>query len=343
MELQIIATGSHLSYEQGETIKLIEEDGFKVDERVEMLLASNSVTSIPRAMGLCAMGISDALNRLRPDMIVVLGDRYELLPICSTALVMNIPICHISGGDVTEGAIDDQVRNAVTMMATIHFPSTEASARNIARMRGSQLNIHIAGEPSLDNFVHSTLMSREELSKNLHLDGRHKWGLVTLHPETKQDFSYNISLAENMIAALSTMTDYQFIITRANADRFGLEINEILGIAEKRHPEQFHMTDTLGQKRYMSYLNQVACVVGNSSSGIVEAPFLGKPVVNIGDRQKGRHLCANVTQVDNDYEQIHNALLHLPDHDIEPDYYYGDGHGAEKIAKTIEEYLCTRQ
>ena len=341
LQLQLIATGSHLSPEQGNTVHFIEEDGYSIDERVEMLLSSSTSVGIAKSMGVCAMGISDAFQRLRPDMIVVLGDRYELLPICSVALVMGITIAHISGGDITEGVIDDQVRNAVTMMATLHFPSNEKSASNICRMRGNNKFIFIAGEPSLDNFLRCRLMNREELAKSLNLEINKRWFLITLHPETKQGINYNLDMANNMVEALKTINNAQFVVTKANADLYGHEINEYLQSVAAKNKDDFHFIDSLGNTRYMSFMKQVECIIGNSSSGIVEAPFLGKPVVNIGDRQKGRYQCGNVMQVANDFFQIEAALM-IVNGDVAPDYYYGDGHGAETIVTKIEEYLCQK-
>lgn len=339
--LQIIVTGSHLSPEYGNTVRYIEEDGYYIDERVEMLLSSKTSVGIAKSMGVCALCIGDAFRRLQPDMIVVLGDRYELLPICSVALVMGIPIAHISGGDVTKGAIDDQVRNAVTMMATLHFPSTEDSAFNISRMRGCDRNIYIAGEPSLDNFLRCRLMTREELAEDLKIDINKRWFLITLHSETKKSENYNLSMAKNMVEAIKSINDAQFVITKANADLYGYEINNYLQAIATANKDSIRFIDSLGHSRYMSFMKQVECVIGNSSSGIVEAPFLGKWVINIGDRQKGRYQCNNVIQVANDLEQLVNALKCVYS-DVAPDYYYGDGHGAETIVKKIEYFLCQK-
>ena len=339
LKLQLIATGSHLSLDQGNTVHFIEEDGYNIDERVDMLLSSSSSSSISKSMGICAMGMSDSLRRLQPDIIVVTGDRYELLPICSSALVMGIPIAHISGGDVTQGAIDDQVRNAVTMMASLHFPSTKDSAENICRMRGSDKNIFIAGEPGLDNFIHAKLMTRQELAENLKLDVSKRWFLVTLHPETKQGYDYNLTMVKNMVEAIKNINDAQFVMTKANADLYGYEINNYLQTIAIANKDSIRFIDSLGHNRYMSFMKQVECIIGNSSSGIFEAPFLGKPVINIGDRQKGRHLCHNVIQVASDKTQIEQALYGLHG-DVKPDYYYGNGYGSEEIVDKIKKYLC---
>lgn len=214
----MLVTGSHLSSEYGFTYREIKDDGFQIDKKVEFLLSSSTATGIAKSMGLCSISISDALSDLSPDLMVVLGDRYELLPICSAALVMRIPIAHISGGDITEGAIDDQIRNAVTMMSHLHFPGTESSAERIIRMIGSTENVFCVGEPGLDNFLRLELMDRKVLAENLGLDINKKWYLVTLHPETKESLSYNLSLARNLMETLKDDSGMQAVITQSNAD-----------------------------------------------------------------------------------------------------------------------------
>ena len=175
LELQLVVTGAHLQAEHGYTYKCIEEDGYAIAAKVEMGLNSDTKEAIVESMGRCSVGFAKALSNLQPDLIVVLGDRYELLPICSAALVMKIPIAHISGGDVTIGAIDNEVRNAVSMMASLHFPGVEESANNIIRMRNSFKNVWCVGEPGLDNFRRSTLMSRRKLAENIGIPIKNKW------------------------------------------------------------------------------------------------------------------------------------------------------------------------
>ena len=340
IKLQVLVTGAHLSPEHGMTVNEIIDDGFEVDREVEMLLSTQTDVGLAKSMGLCSMGIADALAELKPDLVVVLGDRYELLPICSVALVMGLMICHISGGDITEGAIDDQVRNAITMMSSLHFPGTEESASRIRRMRGSKCNVFVSGEPGLDNFIRYELMTRKELAENLHLDINANWYLLTLHPETKQSVEANIKMAKNVIDALMQQDNVQCVITQANADLGGSQINAYFTEICAEHPTKFSIYPSLGQRRYLSFMKQVACVVGNSSSGIVEAPFLGKAAVNIGNRQKGRHVCTNVRSVVNDADFIACALKEVAGKDVAPDYYYGDGHSAERISKKIIEFVC---
>ena len=342
LELQLVVTGAHLSEEHGKTVQFIEEDGYPISSRVDMQLAFDYRADIVRSMGHCSIGMADAFADLNPDVVVVLGDRYELLPIVSAALVLGIPVAHISGGDVTEGAIDNEVRNAVSMMSAIHFPGVESSAENLRRMLGKEALIYTAGEPGLESFLRFDLMSRDELSENLNLDVNKKWCLVTLHPETKISIEENVAMAENLFRVMQGMVGVQFVISKANADYGGSQINAFWDQAVKQDTDKFKLFTSLGQRRYLSYMKQTAGVLGNSSSGIVEAPFMGIPVVNIGDRQKGRHLCNNVIQCGRLFEEIKDAVEKMQSQPVIVDTYYGDGHASEIIIKKLKEWLETK-
>lgn len=342
LELQLVVTGAHLSEEHGKTVQFIEEDGYTIAARVDMQLASEDKRDIVRSMGHCSIGMADTLANLNPEVIVALGDRYELLPIVSAALVLGIPVAHISGGDVTEGAIDNEVRNAVSMMSAIHFPGVESSAENLRRMLGNDAPIYTAGEPGLESFLRFDLMSRTELAENLELDIDKKWSLVTLHPETKISIEENVAMAENLFRVMQEMEGVQFVISQANADYGGSQINAFWEQAVTQNPDSFKLFTSLGQRRYLSFMKQAAGVLGNSSSGIVEAPFMGIPVVNIGDRQKGRHLCKNVIQCGRAFEEIKDAVNKMQSQPVMVDTYYGDGHASEIIIKKLKEWLKTR-
>lgn len=342
LELQLVVTGAHLSEEHGKTVQFIEEDCYSIAARVDMHLASEKMQDIVRSMGQCSLGMADTLADLKPDVIVVLGDRYELLPIVSAALVLGIPVAHISGGDVTEGAIDNEIRNAVSMMSTIHFPGVDSSAENLRRMLNNDNPIYTAGEPGLESFLRFDLMSREELAENLKLDILKKWCLVTLHPETKISIEENVAMAENLFRVMQAMDGVQFVISKANADYGGYQINAFWEQVVKQDSDKFKLFISLGQCRYLSFMKQAAGVLGNSSSGIVEAPFLGIPVVNIGDRQKGRHLCKNVIQCGRTFEEIKDAVKKMQSQPVIIDTYYGDGHASEIIIKKLKEWLKAR-
>ena len=339
LELQVIATGTHLDNSQGHTVDQIIADGIPVTAQVDVKLDNTNPKTICQTMARYGNEFAETLSELKPDVVVVLGDRYELLPICSTAFIMQIPIAHLSGGDVTEGALDDGVRNAITMLATYHFPITEDCAKNIRRMRGDDKNIFVTGSTSLDFFNRTELLTREELAENLGLDVNKKWALCTLHSETKQDIPYNISMAENLISVMkSELKDFQIVITNANADLGGIEINHLISKLAKEEPEQFILVPSLGQKRYLSYMKQVELVIGNSSSGILESPYLGIPTVNVGERQKGRYRCDNIvqsgvgkTEIEQSIKKALSGIFGIKS------TYWGDGNASKKILQVLKD------
>ncbi len=337
--LQLVVTGSHLSPEFGLTYTEIEKDGYQIDEKVEIIISSSSQAGVVKSMGLCSIGFADAFSRLKPDIIVALGDRYELLPICSAALIMNIPIAHISGGDITEGAIDDQVRNAVSMMATLHFPGVEESAKRIERMRGNSKGIYTVGEPGLDNFIRLKLWNRQTLADSLSLSISKKWVLLTYHPETKLGLDETLSTISNVFKALDELEDIQVIITGANSDFGGTQINEIFQKAASSNSSKYIFHHSLGQLRYLSLLKEVDLIIGNSSSGIVEAPFLAKPVINIGNRQKGRHISECIINASNDIISISNAIKKTTNLKVGVSNYFGDGKSSIKIKNILKEFI----
>lgn len=339
LELQLVVTGAHLSEEHGMTYHYIEEDGYPIAAKVDMQLSSDDKKSIVRSMGKCSEGFADIFTQLQPDVVMVLGDRYELLPIVSATLVMGIPVAHLSGGDVTEGAIDNEVRNAVSMMSAIHFPGVESSAENLRRMLGDDASIYVTGEPGLESFLRYDLMDRVELAKSLQLDVNTKWCLVTLHPETKLGLEANIEMVKNLFEVMSNTDDLQFVISKANADFGGKQINDFWDEVVKQDESKYRLFTSLGQRRYLSFMCQATGVIGNSSSGIVEAPFLGIPVVNIGDRQKGRHLCRNVIQCNRDIASIEDAFSKMQILPKMVDTYYGDGHTSSFVIEKLKSWL----
>lgn len=338
---QLIVTGGHLSCEQGHTVDQIIEDGFRIAYKVDTQLDTTSMARIAESMGRMAEGFAKAFEQLSPDYLVVLGDRYELLPICNTAFVMRIPIIHLSGGDVTEGAIDNGVRNAVTMLADYHFPGTVESAQNIIRMRGDDKNIWAVGEPGLDAFNREDMLSRRDLAENLGLDSDKKWVLFTYHAETLESLEYNLGNAKKCLDAILKNDCIQVVATYSNADFGGKQINEYL---EERAQSESDLIviPSLGHHRYLSFMKQVKFVIGNSSSGIVEAPFLHIPVINVGDRQKGRYQCSNIIQCVPKEKEIEDAVKRVLIGDIQlgDDFnYWGDGHTSERIVKVLREEL----
>jgi len=341
--LQLIVTGGHLSQEQGHTVDSIIEDGFNISYTIDCGLDTSSTEEIAQSMGRMCQHFAKAFSELKPDYILVLGDRYELLPICNAAFVMRIPIIHLSGGDVTQGAIDDGIRNAVTMLADYHFPGTVEAQQNIIRMRNTPNNVWAVGEPGLDSFFRENLMTREELAIELGLDINKKWALMTYHAETKKSIEYNLKNVEICINTLKNVKGLQTVITYANADFGGLQINEYIELEAQKFPEEIKVIKSLGNKRYLSFMRQSIFVIGNSSSGIVEAPFLNIPVVNIGDRQRGRYQCGNIIQCSAKSTEVENAIseiISLKEKKQHDDLnYWGDGHTSERIIDILKRVL----
>lgn len=337
--LQLVVGGAHLSQNQGYTIQQIGADGFKADAILDYLKFGNTDVDVVKSMALCQSECAEVFERLKPDAIVVLGDRYELLPICSSALVLRIPIVHISGGDVTIGAIDNEIRNAVTMMADVHFAGSGDSAHNIIRMRGNDERVYNVGELGLENLHSSNLLSRQELHGLYGWDMDKKWLLVTLHPETKQTTEYNLQMAESLMRYLSKLNDSQVIVTYANTDHDGELMNKIYQQYAEQSNDIFAYP-SLGQRNYNSAMNQAYCVMGNSSSGIIEAPFLSKPVINIGRRQEGRYKSPDIVDVPVcTVEALQDAFMIIANIHPQPDYYWGDGKSSQKMLELIKQYL----
>lgn len=341
-QLQLVVTGAHLLKEQGYTVERIQEDGYPIAAFVDVAVDNTSELTIAHTMSRYAEGFADTFHKLMPDIVFVLGDRYELLPICSAAFMMKIPIAHLSGGDVTEGALDDAIRNAVTMLAEYHFPGTEDSAKNIIRMRGSDKSVFIVGEPTLDFYTTETLLTRVELAEALHLDADKRWVLMTYHPETMQSLDYNMEAVSNIITVVQSIPNIQIVITKANMDYGGKEINEYLDAVAVQYPGIFTVVSSLGQLRYLSFMKQAALVIGNSSSGIVETPFLSIPTVNVGDRQKGRYQCANIIQASTGVDEIQAAVttaLAADKNAYNDKNYWGEGRTAENILKILHQMV----
>lgn len=343
VDLSLIVCGSHLSPAQGMTFHQIELDGHSIAKKIEFLLSTQTPNGLVKSCGVFSISLADTLSEITPDIIIILGDRYELLSICTAALLNNIPIAHISGGDVTEGAIDNQIRNAVTMLSSIHFPGTEESAKNIARMTGSKENVFNVGECGLDSFKRKPLLSRKDLADNLSLEIDKQWILCTLHPETKEPVNFSVAMAHSMMDALLRLDNVEIVVTASNADLGGDEMNNYFIETASKTPN-VHYIPSLGQIRYLSFMNEAAILVGNTSSGIVEAPVIGIPVLNIGDRQKGRHLCENVISLPaNDTEALSHALEKYLGKRFESDKFFGDGDASAKIITAVKDFLRCRK
>lgn len=338
LELQIIATGMHLSPEFGLTYRTIEEDGFPIDEKVEMLLSSDTPVGIAKSIGLGVIGFAEALARLKPDVLILLGDRFEILAAAQAALVARIPIAHIAGGDTTEGAFDEAIRHSITKMAHLHFVTNELSKKRVRQLGENPAFIFNVGNPGLDHIQRLAFLTRSELEQSLDFSFREQNFLITFHPTTLEKESPKTQFQE-LLSALDLFDEETtgLIFTKPNADTRGRELIAQLDQYTKRKKNSKAFT-SLGQLRYLSTLAQVDAVIGNSSSGIYEVPSFKKPTVNIGNRQKGRlspesviHCAVNRKVI---YAAILEALQKDYSHVINP---FGDGNSSVKILNVLKE------
>ncbi len=285
--LQIVATNMHLDPRYGMTVNEIEADGFKVDERVPLSQRGDSEADRARAMAQCGLGMADALERLQPDILVVLGDRYEMLAVASTATVMRIPIIHIAGGEITHGAIDDAIRHAITKMASLHLTATEEYRRRVISMGETPSRVITTGAIGVYNAMNEPLMTLGELEESLGFEIGDKTLLVTMHPATMDPTDTAVHV-EQLLAALDTFKENRLLFTYPNNDARGCIIIDMINRFAADRPGRVNVVPSLGKRRYLSALQFVKAVVGNSSSGIVEVPSMKIPTVDIGTRQSGR-------------------------------------------------------
>ena len=286
LELQVVVTGMHLSPEFGLTYKKVEEDGFKINEKLDMLISGDTPAAIAKSIGLGTISFADALTRLQPDIIVLLGDRFESLAAAQSAMIHRIPIAHIHGGELTEGLVDDPIRHSITKMSHIHFTAAEQYRKRVIQMGEQPDRVFNVGAPGIDGIKKTQLLSKEQLSNVLNFP-LNRFLLITLHPTTleKQTSAEHVEI---LLAALDKCQEYQLVFTKTNADTDGRIINERIEKYVEVNIKRAKLFDSLGQICYLSALKHCEAVIGNSSSGIIEAPIFYKPTVNIGDRQRGR-------------------------------------------------------
>ena len=334
-ELLTVATGAHLSPEFGMTVEAIEGDGFEVTDRIEMLLSSDSPVGICNSMGLATIGMAGVLDRLRPDIVMVLGDRYEILAVVQAALIAKVPVAHVSGGDITEGAVDDAIRHAVTKLSHLHFVTNEESARRVIQMGEDPNRVVVAGNPGLDELLDFEPMSRSELETSLGLELRQKNLLITYHPATLAQEPPAEAFGE-LLAALDNLgEDVGLIFTLPNADTDGRVLMRMIHEFVELHPNAVAHA-SLGQQNYWSCLKAVDAVVGNSSSGLTEAPAVGVAAVNVGERQRGRLRAASIIDCRAESGAITTALARaLERGPVERSSPYGEGAAAGRIIRTL--------
>ncbi len=339
LELQVVACGMHLSPEFGLTYRAIEADGFRIDRRVESLTSSDTAVGLAKSMGLGLIGFADALAELRPDIVLVLGDRFEIHAAVSAALVARIPVAHLHGGELTFGAIDDALRHSITKMSHLHFVATEEYRQRVIQLGEQPDRVFVVGGLGVDSIMRLDLLDRTELESALEFKLCPRNLLITFHPETLESSSPADQLAE-LLAALDALDDTGLIFTMPNADTGGRELIRMIDDYVSRNGNARAYT-SLGQLRYLSCIAHVDGVVGNSSSGLLEAPSFRKASVNIGERQRGRIQAASVINCCADRQSIGEALdrLYSPEFQASLAHVhnpYGDGGASEKVVQVLQ-------
>lgn len=334
-QLQIIATGMHLSPEFGLTYRQIEEDGFQIDAKVEMLLSSDTSVGITKSVGLATIGFADAYDRLKPDIVLLLGDRFEILAAAQAAMLAKTPIAHLSGGDTTEGAFDEAIRHSITKMSHLHFVTNEQSAKRVFQLGENPEYVFDFGSTGVEYIKRVKLLSKKQLEEDLDFKFQETNFLVTFHPTTLDLEKPKIQFQQLLDALDHFKEKAGIIITKPNSDTDGRELINMIDQYVLTRPNARAYT-SLGQLRYLSAINHVNVVIGNSSSGITEVPSFRKPTVNIGERQKGRLQATSILNCDANCQQIISTIYKALDMDcsnvVNP---YGQGDTSARIIHVL--------
>ena len=342
LTLQIIATGMHLSPEFGLTYRQIEQDGFQIDRMVEMLTSSDTAVGIAKSMGLGLIGFADALNELKPDVIVVLGDRFEIFSAVSAALVARIPVAHLHGGELTEGAFDDAIRHSTTKMSHLHFVAAEEYRQRVIQLGEQPDRVFLVGGLGIDNIKLLKLLDRAELEASLDFKLGSKNLLITFHPVTLEAATASEQMAQ-LLLALAELEDTKLLFTMPNADTDGRVLIRMVEEFVAQHTNARAYT-SLGQLRYLSSVSHVDGVVGNSSSGLAEVPCFRKGTVNIGDRQRGRLQAKSVINCEPTYQSIASAVTKLYSSDFQKGLKnvinpYGEDGASKKVVEILKKHV----
>ncbi|ALU43235.1 UDP-N-acetylglucosamine 2-epimerase [Pseudoalteromonas rubra] len=341
LTLQLLVSGMHLSPEFGNTYKQIEDDGFNIDEKIEILLSSDTAVGTAKSMGLGVLGFTDALSRLKPDALVILGDRFEALAAAQTAMILRIPILHLHGGEITEGAYDDAIRHAISKLSYLHGTSTEEYRQRVIQLGESPSRVKNIGAIGLDHLKRSDFMKVDEIAESLQFDLKSPYFLVTYHPvtlgEEPPEESFNA-----ILAALDAYPDHQVILTYPNADDGGRKIIPILEQYAQANSERVFAIPSLGQQRYLSTVKHASAVIGNSSSGIIEVPSFDVPTINIGVRQKGRLAAKSVLHCSAQAPSIERAIKAALSREYQTEDEiisnpYGAGNASKQAIKMLKE------
>ncbi len=340
LELQLIVTGMHLSPEFGLTYKEIEKD-FKIDKKIEMLLSSDTSIGISKSMGLAQISFAEAYQELEPDIVVVLGDRYETFSAVSAAMIARIPIAHLHGGEATEGLIDESIRHSITKMSHIHFTASQEYKNRVIQLGEQPDKVFNVGGLGIDNIKRLKLLSKKEFEKSINFKLNKKNILVTFHPVTLESSTAKEQF-QHLLDAIDILEDTNIIFTKANSDTDGRIINSMIDMYVKENSQKSVCFTSLGQLRYLSALQYVDAMVGNSSSGLAEAPSFKIGTINIGDRQKGRIMADSVINCKSDRESILKAFKKLYSKVFQEELKtsinpYGDGGASKKIKAVIQD------
>lgn len=337
IELQLLVTGTHLSEKYGKTEGEIVKDGLEIYARIPILEEGNTAYDVSCTMANALKGFAEYFAKEHPDLLVVLGDRTEMLGICCAAMNERVPIAHLHGGELTEGAVDDCVRHALTKMSYLHFPASEEYRKRIIQLGENPDRVFNVGALGVENILRVPLLSYEEMSESIGIPRGKKFVVVTFHPVTLEDESA-AKQVDALIEAMRQKDEYFYLITKANADVGGELVNARFeeycqGVSNAK------LVASLGMQRYLSTVKYSSFVLGNSSSGIIEAPAFGVPTVNIGDRQKGRLMADTIIQCGTETGEIEAAMDKAAGAERVVSGLYGDGNTSEKIVKVIKDFL----
>ncbi len=340
VELQLLVGGAHLSPKFGNTFHQIEQDGFIINNRLDFLDASDSANGIAKSMGLALVQAEEAFSLNKPDLLVVLGDRFELMSICQAAMLRCIPIAHIHGGEITAGLIDEAVRHSITKMSHLHFTSTEVYRDRVIQLGEQPQYVFNVGAPGIDSIKSLNLLERKPLANLINFDITKPFFLVTYHPVTLNNDGA-LEALENLLLVLETFKDFKFVITYPNADTHNQGLINVLDLFQKNNPDQVLLVRSLGQLRYLSLLKYCELIVGNSSSGLIEAPAFHKPTVNIGCRQSGRIKGGTIIDSDENILSIQKSLDKAMSEDFKKHCIrqinpYGSGESSDKIVNILK-------
>lgn len=341
--VNVVVTGTHLSPRFGETYREIEKDGVRICARIPILEDEDTALGVLDTMGNALKGFGGFFQSNPQDMLIILGDRYEIMAVCIAAMMEKIPIAHIHGGEITEGAIDDAIRHSITKMSYLHFASTEEYRKRILQLGEQPDRVFNVGALGVENVLRQPLMSREELEKSIAFVLGEQYGLVTFHPVTLEEQTA-IEQLYQLLEAMNELEDYHFIITMSNADEGGIQINEELIKYAHAHEKRIYVTESLGVKRYLTAMKYASFVLGNSSSGIIEAPAMRVPSVNIGDRQKGRMQAESILNCEPVCREIVETVRKTQEAEFltkvrKQKLPYGEGDTSKKIVDILKTQL----